>query len=448
MTQQETHIQQTRASLQQALSWYTSIRRHWNYPPKPELQAAVKQDLQALKSALEKIENNLIKIATFGLVSRGKSAVINALIGQNILDTGPIHGVTKWPKSVRWIPPSNKVKVEFIDTPGLDEIAGKEREIMARDIANEADLILFIISEDITRTEYETLLDLRKAFKPIILVFNKIDLYPEKDAQSIYNQLLNLGQSSNINGQLLIAPQDIVMVAASPQPIPILVKYPDGTTAEEWEKPTPQIDHLKDKILSILNQEGHSLICLNALQKAKKAEESIAEKTLKNRQKEAEQIIWKYVKYKSLAVAVNPIGFLDIIGGTAIDLTLIRALAKLYGLPITNYEAGKLWHKILLSSGGLILAEILTSLLLGLGKTALGASSLMENPGVLTTYGSTAMLQGGIAAYGTYIIGKAAQEYLEKGCSWGALGPSMVIKNIISQVDPNTIIYRLNYPIN
>ncbi len=443
MTQQHTHIQQTRASLQQALSWYTSVRRHWNYPPNLELQAAVKEDLQTLKASLEKIENNVIKIATFGLVSRGKSAVINALMGQNILESGPIHGVTKWPQSVRWTPPSGKVKVEFIDTPGLDEIAGKEREIMARNIADEADLILFIISEDITRTEYEALLELKKSFKPIILVFNKIDLYPDKDRQTIYEQLKKIGRISNIDKKFLISAEDIVRVAASPQPIPILVKYPDGKTAEEWEKLPPQIDELRKKILTILNQEGKSLLCINALQKAKKAEENIAKKTIQNRQKEAEQIIWKYVKYKSVAVAVNPIGFLDIIGGSITDLTLIRSLARLYGLPITNHEAGKLWRKILVSSGGLLLGEITTSLILGLGKTALAVSSFIENPAILTTYGSTAIMQGGLAAYGTYIIGKAAKEYLEKGCSWGDLGPSMVIKNIINQVDPNTIIYRL-----
>ncbi len=443
MTQQDSHLQQTRASLQQALSWYTSVRRHWNYPPNPELQAAVKQDLQAIKAALEKIENNVIKIATFGLVSRGKSAVINALIGQNILESGPIHGVTKWPKSVRWTPPSGKVQVEFIDTPGLDEIDGEQRAIMARDIASEADLILFIISEDITRTEYEALLGLKKALKPIILVFNKIDLYPEKDCQAIYEQLQKFGQISQVNEQLLIDTEDIVMIAASPQPIPILVKYPDGTTAEEWENTPPQIDDLRNKILTILNQEGRSLLCVNALQKAKNSEENIAKKTIEIRQQEAETIIWKYVKSKSLAIAVNPIAFLDIIGGTITDLVLIRALAQLYGLPITSYEAGKLWRKILFSSGGLLLGEITSELILGFGKTALAASSLLENPAILTTYGSTAMLQGGIAGYGTYIIGKAAQEYLEKGCSWGSLGPSMVIKNIMSQVDTNTIIYRL-----
>ena len=122
---------------------------------------------------------------------------------------------------------------------------------------------------------------------------------------------------------------------------------------------------------------------------------------------------------------------------------LIRSLARLYGLPITNHEAGKLWRKILVSSGSLLLGEIATGVILGLGKTALAVSTFLENPAILTTYGSTAMLQGGLAAYGTYIIGKAAQNYLEKGCSWGDLGPSMVIKNIMNQVDPNTIIYRL-----
>ncbi|XTZ19852.1 MAG: GTPase, partial [cyanobacterium endosymbiont of Rhopalodia fuxianensis] len=97
-SRQEIHLQQAHTSLKHTLSWYGSFRRHWNYPPDPELQAAVRKDLQILKGALDKLEQNVIKIATFGLVSRGKSAVINALIGQRLLDTGPLHGVTQWPK--------------------------------------------------------------------------------------------------------------------------------------------------------------------------------------------------------------------------------------------------------------------------------------------------------------------------------------------------------------
>jgi hypothetical protein len=57
--------------------------------------------------------------------------------------------------------------------------------------------------------------------------------------------------------------------------------------------------------------------------------------------------------------------------------------------------------------------------------------------------GCTAFLQGGVAGYSTYIVGKAAKEYLANGCSWGPWGASTVIDNILAEVDRNTFIYRL-----
>ncbi|WP_267383156.1 GTP-binding protein [Cyanobacterium sp. uoEpiScrs1] len=439
-SQQEIHIQQAYASLQQALSWYDGFRRHWNHPSDPELQAAVRKDLQALKGALEKLEQNIIRIAAFGLVSRGKSAVINALIGQKLLDTGPLHGVTQWPKSVRWVPPGGKVQVEFIDTPGLNEIEGETRANIAKEVAYQADLILFVVAGDITRTEYEALEKLQHSQKPLILVFNKIDLYPDQDYQEIYQQLR---ATKTDNQNPIFSPEEIVMVAAEPQPILVKIKYPDGKVTEEWEKPSPQIEELRKKILTVLNQEGRSLLSLNVLMQAKEAEENIAKKTLKIRHKEAETIIWNFTKSKAIAVAINPIAFLDIIGGMITDLALIRALARLYGLPITSYEAGKLWEKILISSGGLLLGELSTLLILGIGKSIFAAVSFFESPAALMTYGSTATMQGLIAGYYAYIVGKAAQEYLEKGCSWSPVGPSTIIQNIINDVDSRTLIYRL-----
>ncbi|MEG3436980.1 GTP-binding protein [Pannus brasiliensis CCIBt3594] len=440
----ETHYQQARASLQQAFTWYASFRRHWNYPPDPELQAAVKSDLQSLKAALDKLEETVIRVAAFGLVSRGKSAVVNALVGQKILPTGPLHGVTRWPRSIRWTPPTGKVDIEFIDTPGLDEIEGEARANMAREVARSADLILFIVAGDITRTEYRALCELRAAKKPIILVFNKIDLYPDADRREIFHQLQKLGTPGD--GQTLddlLSPEEIVMVAAEPQPIPVRVRYPDGREADEWETPPSRIGELQDKLLAILNREGRSLLALNALVQAKEAEENIARVTIELRDGRAEEIIWQYAKYKALAIAANPIAPLDLLGASAVDLLLIRALARLYGLPITSREAGKLWRTLLVSSAGLLLGEIASVVLLGFGKSAAAAASVWESPTSLTLYGSTALLQGGIAAYGTYAIGKAAKIYLERGCSWGALGPGTVIEKILAEVPPRTILSRL-----
>ena len=442
---QQDHFNQARASLQQALSWYASFRRHWNSPPNGELQAAVRKDLQSLNSALEKLNQTVIRIAAFGLVSRGKSAVINALLGQNVLQTGPIHGVTQWPKSVRWSPPSGKVQVELIDTPGLDEIEGQARAEMARSVARQADLILFVVAGDITRTEYQALCELRQSQKPLLLVFNKIDLYPDQDRATIYQQLQQLATGSTGRKlQQVLSPDEIVMVAAQPRPLEIRQEWSDGRVAQEWEAPPPQIDELRQKILRVLNQEGRSLLALNALFQARDAEVNIARKTLELRQDEAEAVIWKYAKYKALAVAVNPIAVLDLLGGFVTDLALIRALARLYGLPMTSYEAGKLWRKVVVSSGGsLLLGELGSSAILGVGKSAAAAASVLESPTVLSAYAGAAVTQGAIAGYGAYAVGQVAKEYLKEGCTWGSLGPSTVIQEILKGIEPNTIIYRL-----
>ncbi|MEH2296143.1 GTP-binding protein [Nostoc sp.] len=451
---QETHLNRARASLRQALSWYGYLRKSGQLSSNPELAGLMKPELEALNSTLNKLDSNIIRIAAFGLVSRGKSAVLNALLGEKILQTGPLNGVTQWPRSVRW-QPGGKVLVELIDTPGLDEIEGESRADMAREVVHQADLILFVVSGDITRTEYQALLSLREAQKPLILVFNKIDLYPDTDQGAIYQNLQQLGAGNHAtcsnwgNPSERVAPQakpllpdEIVMVAAEPAPMEVRVEWPDGRVSYEWETPPPQVDELKETILNILNREGRSLLALNALIQARDAEAAIAQKTIDLREQEAENIIWQFSKYKALAVMLNPIAFLDILGGTVADLALIRALARLYGLPMTSYEAGKILKTILFSSGGLLLGELGSSLLLGLGKSTAAITS-GDNPSNITAFAGSAIAQAGIAGYGAYSVGKAAQVYLEKGCTWGQLGASSVIQEILSQVDQNTILYRL-----
>ncbi len=444
-SQQESHLNRARASLRQALSWYSHLRSRRQPPLKIELQAALKPELEILTSTLNKLDQGVIRIAAFGLVSRGKSALMNALLGHKILQTGPLNGVTQWPRSVRWTPNTNgKVQVELIDTPGLDEIEGQARSQMARDVARQADLILFVVAGDITRTEYQALCELRQAQKPIILVFNKIDLYPDTDRQAIYQNLhqLSAGRGERKEPVSCLLPDEIVMVAAEPTPLEVRVEWSDGQVTYEWETPPPQVDELKQKILSILNREGRSLLALNALIQARDAEAAIAHKTIDLRNTEAEDLIWQYTKYKALAVGLNPIAFLDLLGGVVADLALIRSLGRLYGLPMTGYEAAKLLKTILVSSGGLLLGELGSSLLLGLGKSTAAIAS-GENPFNVSAYAGAAITQAGIAGYGAYTVGRAAQVYLERGCTWGQLGANTVIQEILNQVEPHTILYRL-----
>lgn len=445
---QNTHIQQARNSLRQSLSRISQMRRRKG--KETQLQATLQTQLEILNSSLKKLDQCLIRIAVFGLVSRGKSAVLNALLGESLLQTGPLNGVTQWPRSVRWdvtIDNSsldNIIPVELIDTPGLDEVGGEVRGDMAREVTRQADLILFVVSGDLTRTEHDALCELRLAQKPLIVVFNKIDLYTEAEQAAIVENLRKVVLEAKTSKIPLKAPSrlndavlEVVKVAAEPAPIPVRVQWPDGRVSAQWEPQTPNIEELRQVIVSTLRREGRSLLALNALVQARSAEKTIAHETIQIQQVEADDLIWQFTRYKALAVAFNPIAILDILGTSMADLLLIRSLARLYGLPMTSYEAGKLLQKILLSSGGMLLAELGSGLLLGLGKSAAGLAT------DISTYAGVAITQASIAAYGTYTVGKAAQVYLEQGCTWGEFGIDTVIKDILDQVDKDTVIHQL-----
>ena len=339
-----THFNQARSSLKQTLSRYNHLQRG-RRSSHPELQATLQKQLEILSTNLEKLEQGIIRIAVFGLVSRGKSAVLNALLGEKILQTGPLNGVTQWPRSIRWSVPlsqieepnridnideQNPIQVELIDTPGLDEVAGQVRGDMAKEVTRQADLILFVVSGDLTRTEYEALLELQNAHKPLIIVFNKIDLYTEIEQEKIYQNLQKLAHTQDISiveSPNKSKPFEIVKVSAEPAPIQLRIEWPDGRITYEWESPSSQIDELKQIILKILNREGRSLLALNALVQGREAERIIARQSIKLQSAEAEELIWKFTRYKAIAVALNPIAILDVLGATISDLILIRSFS-------------------------------------------------------------------------------------------------------------------------
>jgi hypothetical protein len=445
---QAVHLQSARDSLEQTLNNYAKcLDAAANRPGGEALKVLLEQELEQLATTLNKLDRRVIRIAAFGLVSRGKSAVLNAIVGRQLLETGPLHGVTRQVRVVEWLPAPQTVTatavpgvtIELFDTPGLDEVDGATRAVMAADVAAQSDLILFVVAGEITRVEYESLCQLRSAQKPLILVFNKTDLYPDQTREQIYQNLLALSNQSIADSQLqqLLTEAEIALVAADPVPQQVRVEQPDGKVTYLWEKPAVQIDDLQQKLLTLLNQEGRSLLALNALTQSRRAEKIMSEAIIANRQVEAEALIWQFTRYKAIGVGVNPFGFLDFVGGALADLTLIRSLSKLYGLPMTRYEAGNLLKTILISSGGLLATELLGGIL-GIGK---GFAFLAD--GNVAGFLGVGALQAGAAGYGAYAVGRAAQVYLEQGCSWGERGANTVLQEILGQLDEEGLMYRI-----
>lgn len=443
-------VEQARNSLRQAIDRYIpQLKMTQLDSAELARQAAVKKGIDQLTALMNKLGGSLLRVAVFGLVSRGKSAVINALLGEKVLETGPINGVTQWPRSVYWSveqdgePP---VRIELIDTPGLDEIEGQSRSEVAQEVAQQADLILFVVSGDVTQTEYEALQQLYATRKPLLLVFNKVDLYPDADRETVSQNLQALWQQAEDKSAL---PQgarlvdDIVMISAEPAPVQVRVEWPDGRVSEEWERSPAQVEPLRERLLEILREEGPTLIALNALRQAGLIEGRLAEETAGLNEEKANELIWTYAKYKAIAVALNPVAILDMLGGISSDIVMIRSLSRLYGFPMTRFEASTLWQSIIRSSGTLLLSEFGTSLLLGFGKSGAAIWSAFESLSGFTAYAGAMTAQAGAAGYGTYAVGQAAKVYLQQGCTWGETGVNTVMQNILSKAKADSTLERL-----
>mgnify|MGYP002777782603 CR=1 FL=1 len=408
----------TRASLEALLTTHRQQHLHLQ----PQLQPHWDQ-LEALNS---KLHQRLLQIATLGLVSRGKSAVLNALYGEKVFPTGPLHGVTQWPRSIRWHWPESCWQIELIDTPGLDEIAGEVRAEMALTIARQADLILFVTSGELTPIEVNTLLTLADIPKPLLLIFNKSDLYPDQTAARLHNCL-------DPRLQNFITVNEILLTVAAPPPVQVRIEGPDGRRSYGWQTPTPQIDSLSQKLATLLQREGELLLVIPLLWQAQTAERAIASQLLQSQTTAAQTLIARFSCWKGIAIALNPIVGLDLLGGILADLLLVRGLSRLYGLSLTAQSASALGKTLLSSAGGLLLSEW------GSGWLGQESSSILSHLFALI---AMAILQGGIAAYGAYSVGLAGQRHLEQGCTWGPLGVSTILQNLLQVLSPDMLLYR------
>ena len=415
----------------------------------PGEKLGLEAEIHDLQTMLDKLESMVVQIAAFGMVGRGKSSLLNALVGEEVFVTGPLHGVTRDAQMVNWsisqevlgtlkatLPSNGQSQVELIDTPGLDEVDGETRAALAEQIAKQADLILFVIAGDMTKIEQLALSQLREVGKPIILVFDKVDQYPETDRITIYEKI------RDDRVRELLSPAEIVMASAAPL-VRIAVQNSDGTRSVKLQKGKSQVEELKLKILEVLHREGKALVALNTMLYADHVNEQLVQRKLIIREENANQLIWKAVITKALAIALNPVTVVDILSAVIIDISLILGLSKLYGIPMTETGAVKLLQKIAVSMGGIGASELFANLGLSGLKTLLGISTTATAGMTIGPYLSIAMTQAGVAGVSSYGIGQVTKAYLANGANWGPDGPKAVVNQILSTLNETSILNRI-----
>jgi len=417
--------QQALAAVQQTLDRY----RRGTDEEKDKLRA----EFAGLRSMHDKLLAGRVEIVIFGEISTGKSALINAIVGEAVAAVDVRGGWTKEVWHVNWsgagyvLPGLGQSQVVLIDTPGINEVGGGARGEMAREAAQRADLILFVTDSDLNETEHSNLVELATFHKPILVVLNKVDLYSREQRARLLEVL------AHDRLKEIVPADQIVCSAADPREREYVIQRADGSEESQWRRPAPDVAELKTKILELLDREGLALTALNAALYAADKTDRIASLRVQLRQTRAMQVIWSYATMKAIAVGLNPFAVADVFGGVAIDAAMIVTLGAVYGLELSWTHARSLATSIGKAAGWMTLSVVATTL------AASAFKALTAGHGTLVT----ALPQGAAAGYGSYIVGQAARYYFEHGSSWGPEGPKAIVQSILNETDKESVIQRL-----
>ncbi len=363
-----------------------------------------RQALEAQSQSLAaQLEEQTLQLVVFGLGSTGKTAVVNALLGELVAEVAAVIGTTSGERRYRMVVGERRKEIVLVDTPGLLEVGavGEERAAAAKQLAAQADLLLFVVDNDLHRAEYEPLAALMQMGKRSLLVFNKCDRYLPAEKEQILRRLRERTRG-------LLAGEDVVAIAAGPSSVTL----EDGTQMQ----PDPDIAALSNRILAILDSERSELIANNLLLQSQKISEAAKGLLNTQRQQQAEKVIDRYQWVSAGVLAATPLPVVDMLATAAVNAQMVIEIGRVYGITVSIEESKALAVSLAKTMAGLSLAK---------GTMKMLAVGLQAN---LATAVASKLLQGVSAAYLTRIAGKSFMTYFQSNQDWGDGGVQSVVE--------------------
>lgn len=261
------------------------------------------------------------------------------------------------------------------------------------DIPLDTDLILWLVTGDLTESQWQQLKHLRQAAHTIALVFTKQDQRPTEENQSLMAILRQRSQG-------LLPLENIVAIAANPQPILVRQHQADGQMTETRKTPQPQLQALRDRLAQLTSEAARpNLRRATQWRKLRHLISQMHQTLNQVRRESALPMIERYQWISAGMAIANPVAALDLLATVAINTQMIIDLGSIYLCRFSLDQAQTATRE-------------LGELLVKLGAMELSTQTLSHlyksNP---VTYLAGGALQGVSAAYLTRIVGLSLVDY-------------------------------------
>lgn len=260
---------------------------------------------------------------------------------------------------------------------------------------NDADLVLFVVSGDLTDSSFHEIRRLAHQRYRVVVVFNQSDRYLPDERSQLLQHL-----QRRLDG--VIQPQDIVSVAIAPAPIKVRQYNAAGSMQVRMETVEPDGASLLQRLSSLLTQERQQICLLTALRQAETLHHQVQSHINEVRRSRALPIIEEYQWIAAAAAFANPVPTLDVMAIAAVNAQLVIDLGQIYNLQFSTAKAATI-------------AGTLGELMVKLGLAELASQAISPLlKGNLMTFTAGGAIQGVSAAYLTRIAGLSLVEYFEQ----------------------------------
>jgi len=361
--------------LNEAEQVITQLRMEAETPHNKDGVDQVLPEVSQLQAQIAEIVSGMqreqIRLAVMGAKGSGKTTLIQQL-------------------QVGWATPKLILITETPSFAGTNE-AGLAAEVKALNRANTADLVLFLVTGDLTESEFLLIQQLAQRKRTLVLLNKRDTVLP--DEQPI---LLNALRSRL---QEIVPAEDVLAIAAAPQPIKVRQHQPDGSIKEWLEEQTAQIHPLTERLNQILTQESERLVLTSSFGDARNLKAK-AQRTLNQvRQTQAMSILEKYQWVAAASAFASPLPTLDMVATAAINAQMVTELGKIYRQQFSLQQA----QKVALEIGSLMLK-------LGVVELSTQAIATLFKTNAIT-YIAGGSVQAVSAAYLTRLAGLSLIEY-------------------------------------
>ncbi|OQX02751.1 MAG: GTP-binding protein [Thiothrix lacustris] len=319
----------------------SAIKRTVN---KPVTEATITQEIAQIKEAgmdtatleveIERLHERKaagqVHIAFFGDVSTGKSSIIKALLPSAGVEINLRGGSTREIREYTWQTISGD-NLMLTDLPGRNEAEGT-LDAAARDEAIRAQIVVYVTDSDLSRSQYQDLLELAAFGKPLLIAINKRDQYTAEEqtqlAQRIRSRFSALPNS--------ITPDVLFIQSGGTEEI--VRVYPDGR--EETVQRPRKMDvasltsHLQTEIdtrLEWLSQQRDTSVMHLVQEKLDDTRDDY-------RKTQAEKIVRSSTHKAILGALASVSPGTDLVVQGIIGTRMVQELCKLYDSPISQID--------------------------------------------------------------------------------------------------------------